>query len=53
MTSSDTVNTAVALQMTSSLDLIIEDVKMIMKLKLLLQNIYFNFSISAILSPVY
>ena len=31
MTSSDTVDTAVALQMTSSLDLIIEDVKMIMK----------------------
>lgn len=31
MTSSDTVDTAVALQMTSSLDLIIKDVKMIMK----------------------
>jgi adenylosuccinate lyase len=31
MTSSDTVDTAVALQMTSSLDLIIEDVKMTMK----------------------
>ncbi len=30
MTSSDTVDTAVALQMTSSLELIIEDVKMIM-----------------------
>jgi adenylosuccinate lyase len=31
MTSSDTVDTAVALQMTSSLDIIIQDVKMIIK----------------------
>jgi adenylosuccinate lyase len=31
MTSSDTVDTAVALQMTSSLDVVIKDVKMIMK----------------------
>jgi adenylosuccinate lyase len=31
MTSSDTVDTAVALQMTNSLDIIIQDVKMIMK----------------------
>ncbi len=31
MTSSDTIDTAVALQMTSSIDLIIKDVKMLMK----------------------